>query len=785
MENKQQSSPSSVRAHATSSRIFQTGLCVSPNIGSLVRRTSNDADRKLIAKKTWPTDGEWIKRQRTWTAITFRKLGLESKKDATGIWKSQALNVLGTDGFAEFVAVRTPGKVIWCNFDLARALGFEVPRTNQLTPAFHAQLLAALSLRVVAPAEVVDNQKTITMYADRYGGEGVDPALGGGRAGFLPFGNLYLKGVGLTPLFKHDDPDDFAHSHGGVHLNDCLTEAVFGEVDQNLFSQGSARVLVIIDQGKHVTTPAGRCIPVALVVRAGAQLRPGHLLGSHLRHRRSRLDKFVSIAQATGQLVIRQAKRSGRDIPDVAATMLRIIDDHARTAAESYRWRMIHGALTASNMEMSGAMLDLPTQSTQPRTAPIRVLDYVDFGFSEEHIERAVQLTPMYRALVRHATPAERALFKIKWMNLTAKMGQAYGKHLQVRLLKATGLKTELAERIQAERPALTENFTILFLRMAGLRNPGTTRAWTSTVESVSVLDVFHLLQRLPETYFAKPDADHNEKIRDYLKPIFKGNRFHVAKKRRVVGELISEFANLYRQVMESCADYAEEYYGDLLGMQPSIKARAAFENEPLDALYSKKLLSELAVTITAYRATGDPELVRAAIDQRITASLRSVDGLLAQGSCSRLPDGGVELERRTIEGVSYSVRAWNDGAQTRRLHVSIPVERKGEHYLSAVPSLPCLTKRQIQSLRYRFTTNGSQHDGDVGARLKRGECGGLVVDFDDLVSFPIVGRLEGAFYLPGSGEPALKGRARLSPYVFAIPDKHELIKLVTMSLDK
>jgi hypothetical protein len=729
----------------------------------------------------WPRDGEWVKRQRTWSAITFRQLGLDSKKDANGIWESQALNVLGTDGFAEFAAVRTPGKVIWCNFDLARVLGFEVPRTNQLTPEFHARLLAALSLRAVAPGEVFENQETITMYADRYGGEGVRPALGGGRAGFLPFGNLYVKGVGLTPLFKHDDPDDFAHSHGGVHLDDCLTEAVFGEVNHNLFAQGSARVLVIIDQGKHVTTPTGRRIPVALVVRAGAQLRPGHLLGSHPLRRRSRLDRFVSIARATGQLITRQAKRTGRDIPDVAATMLRIIDDHARTAAESFRWRMIHGALTASNMEMSGAMLDLPTQSTQPRTAPIRVLDYADFGFGEEHIERASQLTAMYRALVRHATPTERALFNIRRISLAAKMEQAYGKHLQVRLLKATGLKPELAERIQAEHADLAVNFTNLFLRMAELRNPGTTRAWTSIVESVSVLDVFHLLQHFPETYFANPDADHYEKIRDYLKPVFKGNRFHIAKKQRVVGELISEFANLYRQVMKSCADYAEDYYADLVSMQASIKARAAFENEPLDSLYSKKLLSELAATITAYRSTGDPEVVRAAIDQRITESLRSVDGLLAQGSCSRLPGGGVELEQRTIDGVSYSVRAWNDSAQTRRLHLSIPVEREGEHYLSGVPSLPRLTKRQVQSLRYRFTTNGWQHDGEVGARLKRAS-GGLIVDFEDLASLPIVGRLEGFFVLRGSGKAVLKGLACLGPYVFAIPDKHELISLSTMS---
>ena len=48
--------------------------------------------------------------------------------------KTVALDVLGEAGFAEFPAVRFPGKVIWCNFELARELGFDVPRTNQLTP---------------------------------------------------------------------------------------------------------------------------------------------------------------------------------------------------------------------------------------------------------------------------------------------------------------------------------------------------------------------------------------------------------------------------------------------------------------------------------------------------------------------------------------------------------------------------------------------------------------------------------------------------------------------------
>lgn len=48
-----------------------------------------------------------------------------------------------------------------------------------------------------------------------------------------------------------------------------------------------------------------------------------------------------------------------------------------------------------------------------------------------------------------------------------------------------------------------------------------------------------------------------------------------------------------------------------------------------------------------------------------------AVFGEVNHDSCV-LPDGGVELERRTIRGISYSVLAWDDRAQTRRVHVSV-----------------------------------------------------------------------------------------------------------------
>jgi hypothetical protein len=575
---------------------------------------------------------------------------------------SPIIDTLGPLSFAEFQAYRSPGTVLWCNFDLLRELGFAVPETNQLTPELNQQLLAEFSLRAVN-GDDLNGHELLTLYADKYGGEGVSPALGAGRAGFLAHGNLYVKGLGFTPLFRHNDAEDFVHSHGGVHLEDCLSEAVFGEVTHNLFTLGSNRIVAIIDQGKHVTEPSGRRRHIALAVRAGAQLRPGHLLAKRARGSRSSLETFVSITRATGQLA------TSSDVPDVSATMLRVIDDHAQTAADSFRWRMIHGALSPSNMDISGAMLDLPTQSTQPRTAPIFKLDYVGSYFGTEHKERGFHLAEMYRRVLRATDAATRERFNAKWINVSNVMDEAYERHLQVRLLAATGLKTDVARRIQTEHPNVGEGFAKLLMEMAALKNVGSACVARKVVEDVSVVDVFNLLGKAPQEYFSERLS--RGRVVKHLKPFYKGNRFQVAKRRVHVDSLAREFVRLYGELMSSCAAYVGDYYDSVEGMKASIIARASFENEPMDALYCHSLYQKLNEAIVKYKATGRTEYISGLIDTTVAQSLRSVDGLLAQGDWRMLEDGGIEIERRTIRGVSYSVRAWDDKAQRRRVCVN------------------------------------------------------------------------------------------------------------------
>lgn len=757
------------------------GRTIPAKTNPVVRNLSSRAcpNRSSVGPvETWPRVAEWNERERRAKALTARRLGIELGRTAeNGLAASQALSVLGPEVLAEFAAVKTPGKVVWCNFELARQLGFSVPRSNQLTPEFHEQLLN-LSLRALPADEDLQGREKIIMYADKYGGDGLGPALGAGRAGFLSYGNLYVKGIGFTPLFKHNDADDFAHSHGGVHTDDCLVEAVFGEVNENLFVQGSSRVLAIIDQGKYVTPPSGRRIPIALVVRAGAQLRPGHLL-IRWRRKDSQLAKFIDIAAATGQLVTRRERSINSELPDIKATMLRILDDHARTAAESFRWRMIHGALSSSNMDISGAMLDLPTQSTQPRTAPVWLLDYADSCFGSEHTARAIHLAPMYRKLMRNVPKSDWAKLNIELIDFRGEMAAAYNRHLQVELLSAAGLKKVVALRIQAEHPEITRSFTELIREMSAFRNRGPVCVARRLVESVAVLDVFNLLGAFPKTFFANPTADHRAFIYDQLKPIYKGNRFHVAKKQAAVNTLAARFAETYRELMTICAEYVQGYYGHLKNLRSSIAARAGFENKPLEALYSHKLFSELRQAIAGYKSSGDAKVIREALDRRIAVSLRRVDSLLSQGASRLLIGGGVELQMRTIDCVNYSVRAWDDERHTRMIHVAIPVQRRDSSYMTPLPGLARLTKSQIQSLSYYFTTDGWLTAGEMRGCLLHDERDGLIMSFDLPCVFPLVGRLEGTFRAGGNGLDSRNKARRFGKYVFAIPDRQELIGIV------
>lgn len=692
---------------------------------------------------------------------------------------SKILAVLGADMFAEFDAVRVPGRVLWFNFELARSLGLGVPASAVMTPELHERLIEAFSCRVLRKGEEGDGRPTQRLYADRYGGDGVAPALGSARAGFLPYGDLFVKGVGHTPLFRHFDRNDFAHSHGGLNMWQAVAEAVFGEVNLNLFGESSSRILAVIDQDDDTIYPNGRRMPRAVAVRAGNQLRPAHAMARRVR---GGVEIFFNTVRATGQLVTRWDPAAARRVPDLRATLLRVIDDHARTAAAQARWRVSHCAISASNMQTDGGMLDLTTERANPRSAPLAPAHYGDRDSIPipDFSDRAGQLKMLYQTLLRRIPPARREALGAAPLDVRGEMDRAYLRHLRLQLLCAAGLKTGLAERVLTRHADLAGAFADVLIRLSELRNPAGVQASRLFHDGAAVADIFNLLMVYPRTYFAAPGADHTAAARRALRPVHKGNRFHVARRRARLDALASEFARVYDELMRACLAYAVEFYGGAREMRASFVARAEFENRPLDVLYRPDCLKEFAAAALSYRATRDDAAFRSAIDRRIAASLRSVDALLRQGDRHLLEDGGMELQARVVGGVRYCVRA-RDGERPRRgLRVGILAERTAGGYRTSLPLLPFLSAAQVRGLRLTCTTDNWATSSTLAARVERDERGQTLISFGDITPRALYGELRGHF----SGGAPVRARRPASvncdcaSYVFAIPDRQELSEL-------
>jgi hypothetical protein len=707
-----------------------------------------------------------------------RSQGDEGKPRRT---PSNILEILGPALFTPFPAVRTESRVLWCNFELARSMGFAVPPSNRMTTELQEQLLSAFSYRALRPLketlgkatiarrplksrEALVGRSSVTLYADKYGGDGVAPCLGSGRGAFFPYYNAFSKGIGYTPLYRHDDADDFVHAHGGLDMREALIEAVMGEVNVNLFERKTTRILVILDQGDSTVYPNGKLLPRAITIRVGDQLRPAHILAKASWARRSRLEIFLAMTRESGQLVTNHY--GAKEVPDLRATMMRIIDDHARMAALQIRWRVSHHFLSASNMRVDGGMLDLNTIRTNPRLPPVppdHTLDTERAPYTD-YVDRASRIVTLYSVLRATIPERRRRSLNAGPLNIRKEMDRAYLRHLRQQFLCATGLKTRMADRIAEEHPALAEALAGTLMGMTEIRNPAGIESSKRIITDVAALDVFGLLAAYPRVYFADTKKDHTAIVRKSLRPVYRGNPAHIARKRARVRQLIAEFIKTYRDLMEACRPLAPEYYGSLETMRDSIRARAAFENKPTDLLFVKRARRRLAVelAITRYRSTGNADFVSDEMNRHISASLRSIDELLHRGETRSL-SGGIESQILVIDGIRYAVRSWNGAQQKRCLHVSTSAE----------------LDKPLANIRYRFTLDGWRSSDDMATYI---ECESQAQPriACEIAQKPCVfAVLEGHFYDAAikdgtHGKPAHRGG-----YVFATPDPVELQEML------
>jgi hypothetical protein len=112
-------------------------------------------------------------------------------------------------------------------------------------------------------------------------------------------------------------------------------------------------------------------------------------------------------------------------------------------------------------------------------------------------------------------------------------------------------------------------------------------------------------------------------------------------------------------------------------------------------------------------------------------------------------------------------------------LHLRVQLRLHDRRYLTGFAGRG-LTRREIQSLRFRYTTDNWQSSGEVLSRPKHDEEWGLVADFEDICVLPRSGRLEGFLYVKGPGvEVCIYETARHGGYTFALPDRRELSNII------
>ena len=215
--------------------------------------------------------------------------------------------------------------------------------------------------------------ETREFLAERYGGAGLVNNGGGVRCGL--YGGLQVKGIGRNPL--GGKVANFWYSHGGASLEEALREAAWGEVCDAVLPHGGVRVRGVIATGATVSFDAGgfeRRVPGALIVRDAA-LRPGHFMravhfqpndevasrqvGDTARTRSAIAGLQRGLAAALGL----PAQASTR-IDDINQGLMEVARRFAAQLAATRAKKIVHGALTCSNICIDGRLLDYGTITT-------------------------------------------------------------------------------------------------------------------------------------------------------------------------------------------------------------------------------------------------------------------------------------------------------------------------------------------------------------------------------------------------------------------------------------
>jgi hypothetical protein len=250
-----------------------------------------------------------------------------------------------------------------------------------------AELLERFAWAVPAPSDPPETftARTKTLFAERYGGEGIGFHGGGVRVGSS--GGFQIKGIGRNPLAGEDSLLDY--SHGGMSLFEGLQEAIWGEVFDQALPFGAVRSPAVLATGSPcwwVIERWGRealrdrygddiCLPRGLLVRQAA-IRPAHFERAMLHRPPAELAASLPsdverVRSAIGALpdVLPLPSPDARQLPPVERLRLGLVEMARRFAqqtAAARSKRLVHGNISPSNICLDGRWIDFGSVTALP-----------------------------------------------------------------------------------------------------------------------------------------------------------------------------------------------------------------------------------------------------------------------------------------------------------------------------------------------------------------------------------------------------------------------------------
>lgn len=317
--------------------------------------------------------------------------------------------------------------------------------------------------------------ETRTFAGERYGGANAAYNGGGVRCGEVD--GISIKGIGQNALVG--STTDFYHSYGGASLNEGIAETVWGEVANLALPFGGVRVLGLLDTGTRV--------PLML---APEDIDPTTRRALILRHATPRAAHFMrAVYYRPSELMRRSvsdAERTRAAIGSIGETfnalyggapadkldpyylnecLVETFQRYAAQIAAARSKRIMHSAITDSNLTLDGSWLDFATATTVYDYGRIYAAPFSP-DFTQEGANMNQIITDLLFYLKKYL-PNNRGARILSPQQLIGQYRRFFNERLTAEFMKLFGAAEQRTERID------TQVVQMLYATLCDIRDAG------------------------------------------------------------------------------------------------------------------------------------------------------------------------------------------------------------------------------------------------------------------------------------------------------------------------